>query len=382
MKYRTAIIVITALGSSACSDPRQIILSIDTTAGIPCDMDKIRVRATGSKASTYEKSLAGARLPLSITIDDGTDSGNFELQVSGMKGDTEVLRATGALQFGEAGTLAANVVLEPTCTPERPCALPALIPYVAPPAPVASRSECSGAVRRYKTAPTAETYRDVCTVPGANAGKVLTGGARGAALLPLDATALAGFTFDFYGRPIRQIWAHEDGYISFGPNNPDAMNDLDPGSFDRDLLGTGVPPPQQSVMVFWDGLTLGTSGVCYALEGAPGTQKLRVSWTRTCQVAACTSDNLNFSIVLDERTNRISLSYGEMTAGVVERAQGATATSGIVNAATGCPVSQCALATGLCSDGLTPCGYQQLFSKMPQLPRVADVGFEPVVEAD
>src|SRR5690606_18274467 len=135
--------------------------------------------------------------------------------------------------------------------------------------------------------------------------KVLNDGSRGAAKLPLPPAALEAFGFRYFSRPIRQIWAHEDGYISFAPDNPDAMNDLDPGPFDRDLLGVGVPPPPQSAMVFWDGLTLGSNGVCYALEGAPGTQKLRVTWRRTCHSVVCTADSLNFTVVLDERNQRI-----------------------------------------------------------------------------
>lgn len=380
IRSRLALGLVLGLGAGACSDPQQIVLSVDTTAGIPCEIDAIRMTGRAGKTVTEERALAGARLPITFTLEDGTDDGSFDLEIVGLKDGVEVLRAAGPLQFGIGGTLAAEVVLESACTADAPCALPPLKPYVAPAPAVAARAECGEVVKRYVPGPTAETFRDVCTVPGDRAGRVLTGGARGAAALPLPTGALEAFAFRFYGRPVRQIWAHEDGYISFTTDNPDPGNDLNPGAFDRDLIGAGVPPPRQSVFPFWDTLTLGDQGVCYALEGTPGTQKLRVTWNRTCHTTTCTADNLSFTIVLDERTNRVAFTYGDMISTPPERAQGSTATSGIVDAAQGCPVASCTAATGLCADGTTPCGYTQLFSNAVQTPRVENVQFDPVVE--
>lgn len=368
---------------AACGNDRnQIVLAIDTAVGIPCEVDTIRVQAGRASQVSTTRDLKTERLPLEITLEDDTSDGNFDLAISGLKGSAEVLRVAGPLQFGAGDALGTRIVLESSCTPENPCPVPMLETYAGLPAP-ASRSSCGENVRRYTPAAATETFRDVCTVPGANAGKVLADGARGAALLPLPAAALEGFSFEFYGKPVRQVWVHEQGYLAFTQNSPDPNNDLDPGAFDRDLIGAGVPPPSQSVFPFWDSLTLGAEGVCYALEGSPGTQKLRVTWKGTCQTVACSaSNNLNFTVVLDERNNRVSLTYGEMTGTSVERAQGATATSGIVNVATGCPIAECTFETGLCSDGQTPCGYSQVFSNMPQAPRVLDVQFDPIVDTE
>jgi hypothetical protein len=377
---RVRVLVLAAV--AACGEPQKIILAIDTTAGVPCDIDALRIEAVGGESSTLERDLVGERLPLSITLENDTPAGSFDLTISGLKDGVEVLRASGTLQFGSGGTLAANLVLAQTCAPSTPCRLPDLIPYVAPPAPVVERNECGEIVKRYAPRTTGETFRDVCTVPGANAGKVLMGGARGAAQLPLSQDALDNFGFRFYGQPVRQVWAHEDGYLSFTAENPDPNNDLNPGAFDRDLRGAGVPPPSRSAFVFWDGLTLGSQGVCYALEGQPGTQKLRVTWNRTCHTVTCTADSLNFTIVLDERTNRVAFTYGEMMAANTERARGSTATVGIVNAATGCVASECTVATGLCRDGVTPCGYTQVFSNMIQDPAIANVEFDPIVSPE
>jgi hypothetical protein len=367
-----------ALALAACSNPTQIVLSIDTTVGIPCDIDKIVVRARGSSEATFEQELeAGARLPIVVKLSDETSDGSFMLEVVGVKAGAEVLKAQGQLTFGNADA-GEHVILNPDCTAAKPCMLADLDPSTRTPAPVTGRFQCGDAVRAYMPSNTSETFIDACTVVTSNSGQVLDMGARGAVKLPLEDAVLSGFGFRFYGQPIRQIWAHEDGYISFATDNPDARNDLDPGSFDRQLLGTGVPPPPRSIFAFWDTLTLSSSGVCYALEGTSPNQKLRVTWSGTCQTTSCSSDSLNFTIVLDERTQKVSLTYGPMMAANMARAQGATATVGIVNDAKGCPVSKCTQSTGLCDDNATPCGYTQIFSKMAQPGGVQGVDFTPI----
>jgi len=370
--------LLAAVGVAACSSPTQIVLSIDTTAGIPCDIDKIRVKATGGSSSIFEQDLKDVRLPIVVKLSDETSNGTFNLEVTGLRNNMEVLRASGPLLFGNADA-GEHVVLQSTCTIDAPCTLDMLSGSTKPPPPV-ERFQCGDIVRRYKPAMTLDTFIDACNVPGTNSGTVLTMGARGAAKLNLADDVLSNFGFRFYSQPIRQIWAHEDGYISFEVNNPDARNNLDPGAFDRDLLGTGVPPPPQSAFVFWDGLTLGSMGVCYSLEGTSPNQKLRVTWSGTCQTTTCVTDSLNFSIVLDERTQKISFTYGTMMAANTNRALGATATVGIVNDAKGCPVAQCTLATGLCADGTTPCGYTQIFSKTVQAGGVMSYDFTPIVD--
>jgi len=366
------------LALAACTSAKQIVLSIDTTAGVPCDIDRIRVRAMGAGTATFERDITNARLPIVVNLSDETSNGMFNLEITGLKGDVEVLRAAGPLVFGNSN-LGEHVVLERSCTPTAPCALNDTSTSTRIPAPVASRFQCGAAVERYSMSASVETFRDACTVPGDNSGMVLLPPARGAEKLPLSDDVLGNFKFRFYGQPIRQIWAHEDGYISFTPSNPDANNNLDPGAFDRDLLKIGVPPPPQSIMVFWDQLTL-TGGVCYALEGTAPNQKLRITWAKVCQTQMCTNDRLNFTIVLDERTQRISLTYGEMTGANVSRAQGSSATVGLVDDAKGCPATECDAATSLCADGKTACGYTQVFSNTPQIPRVNDVQFEQITE--
>jgi hypothetical protein len=147
-------------------------------------------------------------------------------------------------------------------------------------------------------------------------------------------------------------------------------------------VGAGVPPPRLSVMAFWDTLSLSSSGVCYALDGAPGSQKLRVTWAHACLTQECTTDNLNFTITLDETSHQIALTYGDMKADNEPGAHGINATTGLVNDATGCPADQCVLETGLCEgegDG-KPCGYSQVFSKELKSDGIPSMQFTPIVD--
>jgi hypothetical protein len=51
---------------------------------------------------------------------------------------------------------------------------------------------------------------------------------------------------------------------------------------------------------------------------------------------------------------------------------------GLVHDATGCPVDQCALETGLCEDGATPCGYSQVSSNTAQPDGILNMAFSPI----
>ena len=364
------------LALAACTDVRQIVLSIDTTAGIPCDIDAVRIRATSAAATTaFERSLRGARLPLAVTLLDDTPDGAFALEVVGVKGDVEVMSAAGALQFG-ASDLTVPVVLEPRCAPGAPpCALS------DPEATVTARYQCGPDVARYGARTTLETFQDACSASGPYTGKVLTDGSRGPVGLELGAV-LPDLGFQFFGRPVHQIWVHRDGYISFSRDRPDPGGNLEPGPLDRDFARAGPPPPPRSVFAFWDRLSLRVPvGVCYDFRGDSGTHVLRLTWQHACLTEACTTDNLNFTITLDQASQTVMLAYGDMLAGSGDRARGATATVGLVGDAVRCAASECS-SDGLCADGVTPCGYTQLFSRTIQAAGVQNVLFAPIVDPE
>jgi hypothetical protein len=364
-----------SLALASCTEPRQIVLSIDTTAGIPCDIDHIRVIAKAAGMTTFEQSLKDVRLPANVTLLDDTPNGSFQVDIFGLKGDVEVMHTSGPLRFSDHKAIE-SVLLEPRCTPDAPCALSdAMANSAAAPVP---RIACGANVTRYEASRAIDSPVEACQVPGA--GKVLDGGSTGPVRLMNLEAALLGSDFQFYGRPIHQIWVAKDGYLSFTQDNPDPNHAALPGPFDRDIKHLGPPPPQQSVMAFWSSLSLSPAGICYALEGSPKHQQLRVTWTHACLTDVCISDNLNFTIMLEESSHRVVLTYGPMTAGNADGARGINATVGLVNDATGCPSEECALTTGLCKDGVTPCGYSQVFSNTLQESGVQNMQFVPIVD--
>jgi len=362
-----------ALALAACTDSRQIVLSIDTTAGVPCDIDRIRVVAKAAGTTTFEQDLKGARLPVSVTLLDDTPNGSFEVDISGLKGDVEVMRTRGPLQF--SGNKAIEpVLLASTCTPDAPCALSDAMADGAA-SPATYRVACA---TRYNGSMGLGSVEDACTVPGFH--KAFDDGSTRPVRLKDLESALLGSGFRFYDRTIHQIWVAKDGYLSFTQDSPDPNGVVLPGPFDRDIKHLGAPPPQQSVMAFWDRLSLRPTGICYALDGVPPHQQLRVTWPHVCLTDVCTTDNLNFTITLEENSQHVVLTYGTMTAGNADGAHGINATVGLVNDATGCPAEECAFATGLCKDGVTPCGYSQVFSNTLQASGVQNMQFVPIAD--
>jgi len=178
-----------ALALAACTDARQIVLSIDTAVGVPCELDQLRFRASSSTATTtFEHSLEDGTLPVAISLLDDTPDGRFTIEVVGLKDGIELMTARGELTFSGHRTTV-PVVLEPICTADAPCALPAT-------APVGTRARCGPKVTRYSVGTSVETFQDACTLPGA--GNALLDNARGPVKLGLDA-ALRNFQFSFYG---------------------------------------------------------------------------------------------------------------------------------------------------------------------------------------
>ena len=364
------------LALAACTEPRQLVLSITTTAGVPCDVDRVRVVATAAGKTTIDQTLRGEHLPISVTLLDDTPDGTFHVDISGYKGGVEVLRASGPLQF--SGHKAVEpVLLKSTCLPGAPCSLADAMAAGAA-AAGSPDAACVADVTRYAASPTHDSFNNACMVPGFRA--VLADGSAG----PIELTALepdlAAADFQFYGRQVHHVWVARDGYVSFATDNPDASHVLVPGALDRDIRHAGAAPPAQAVMAFWDTLTLGPAGVCYVIAGEPNHHVLYVTWTHACLTTPCGGDDLNFTIALEEGgSGRAVVVYDTMSARNMERAQGITATVGLVDDASGCPADQCALMTGLCKDGVTPCGYSQVFSSTVQIPKVPSMQFTPVV---
>jgi hypothetical protein len=101
-----------------------------------------------------------------------------------------------------------------------------------------------------------------------------------------------------------------------------------------------------------------------------------------CLTETCTTDNLNFTITLDQASQTIMLAYGDMVAGSPDRARGTTATVGLVGDAIRCAASECSVDTGFCKDGVTSCGFLQVFSSTTQPEGLQNVLFAPIVDPE
>jgi hypothetical protein len=364
-----------ALALAACAQPRKLVLQIDTNAGVPCDIDKVQIRAMAAGTTMFEETLDGAHLPAFVTLLDGTPSGTFHLELTGLKGSTAVMKVGGEAHFSSSEQNQ-PVMLDLNCPPDANCGLAGAMAAGSAAASGATRFHCGSAAQRYDAEPTGEGFVDACSVPGRLTGSVLMDATAGPVALDKLEPLLPDFNFQFFGQPIHKIWVSRDGYISFQRTNPDPGHVLVSGPFDTGIKGIGAPPPPQSVMAFWDAITLGPTGVCWEIEGAPGGQLIRVTWSHACLTTPCGSGNLSATITLDESLRRIVLSYS-ITA-TNDRDRGQNATVGLVNDATGCKIEDCRLDTGLCTTNNAPCGYSQVFSKMLQAGGVKNYQFTPI----
>jgi hypothetical protein len=323
----------------------------------------------------FEQTLDAAHLPAFVTLLDGTPSGSFNLELTGLKGNTPVMKVSGMAQFSGKEENQ-PVMLDLNCPVDGSCGLAGAMAAGSAAASGVTRFRCGPEVKSYKAEMTGEGFVDACAVPGKLTGSVLMDGSSGPVELDKLEPLLPGFNFQFFGQPIHKIWVSRDGYISFQRDNPDPRYVLVPGAFDSGIKGVGAAPPPQSVMAFWDKLTLSPSGVCWEIEGAPGGQLIRVTWSHACLTQSCAqSAPLNFTITLDESLRRIVLSYMVNSTG--DRERGSTATVGLVDNATGCPAEQCSLDTGLCMGNNAPCGYSQVFTQRVQASGLKNYQFTP-----
>jgi hypothetical protein len=369
-----------AFALAACTQPRKLVLEIDTNAGVPCDIDKVAVRATAAGTTMFETTLEAAHLPAFVTLLDGTPSGSFMLELTGLKGSAPVMKVAGELHFSGSET-SQPVMLDLNCPVDgSSCGLSGAMAAGSAAAAGITRFQCGPNVQSYAAAPTGEGFVDACSVPGKLTGSVLMDGTSGPVELDKLEPFLPGFNFQLFGQPIHKIWVSRDGYISFQRTNPDPGHVLVPGPFDTGLKGIGAAPPGQSVMAFWDSITLGATGVCWEIEGNSPGQLIRVTWSHACLTTPCGSGNLNATITLDESLRRIVLSY--MITATGDRERGQNATVGLVNDATGCTTDQCVLDTGLCMGTNKPCGYSQVFSKVLQTGGLRNFQFTPTGTAN
>src|SRR5262249_9577803 len=152
---------------------------------------------------------------------------------------------------------------------------------------------------------------------------------------------------------VGKLWISDNGYLDFSDEAP-GLQHLESQRLD-------VSGPRPSVAPFWDNLQP-RSGLCVAAETASVPKRLFITWYFMCfeKAGGCDAeDDLNFTVALEEGSNKIIFTYGTMRGTPRERAMGSLATIGIADTRTvpRCEATACDL-EGLCTKDVA-CGYNQ-----------------------
>lgn len=368
----------------ACADPTEVVVFADTELGVPCQVDRLRITVTGDGAPVVRETDAREPLPSVTVLSDGGGAA-FQVQVEALKAGAVVASATANGVFVEGTRRVLPMVVGRDCR-SAPCDLTAAAADFAQPTPPA-RASCEGVSSRYRvSASTLVSGEDACVFPAVTAPTDVLGRITDQEVA-VDEEGLVQhiadrFDFRFYGERIQKVWVSGDGYVTFGAAAPQALTTQ---VSNLDIATSGAP--RFGVSAFWDRLDFKATGkVCVGVQTAGDIDTLWVTWKNACFSAtpACNAaDDLTFSVGLEEKTNRVIVHFENMQASDDAQARGARAVLGIL--APGgkrCDIGQCDLREGLCSDGVTPCGYTQVFAReaQPAASWPATYVFEPVPE--
>lgn len=348
----------------ACVPATEIVVTVDTTFGVPCTIDALHIEATGDGAPVATDVMVGdADLPGSITLVPRGNPREVTVTVSGMRDGAVFATASAIASFHHESSIELRFVLDRSCVPG-PCPAVGVGGFTHLPARLARRG-CGEHGYSWSTGLFA--MRDACAMREPTMGSVLANVDEAEAMSPLSPAM--PFPFRFYGAPVTQIWAGTNGYIGFGDTMPHGLTG-DVGA-SRSLGESGFPG--KGVLAFWDDLRTGRSGVCFAVSGEFPDRMLWITWEEACFAttagdpcitAAPELGTLTFGIALEETTDRVYIGYPRMVAtmGNASRANGFTATIGVTDAVPrGCTASLCST-DGTCQDG-TPCGYTEFSAR-------------------
>ena len=370
------------LGACRTEPPAtEIVVTVDTTFGVPCTIDALHIEATGDgEPVTADVGVGDTDLPGSITLVPRGNPRNVAVTVQGMRDGAVFATARDTASFEHDSSLELRFVLDRSCIPG-PCPAVGVGGFTRLPARQARRG-CGEHGYAWKNA--LFVMRDACAMREAITGTVLRNTLEAEEMSPLPSRM--PFPFRFYGVPVTQVWAGSNGYLGFGDTMPMALRgDVGPAG----TLGMSRFPGR-GVLAFWDDLRTGPLGVCFTVSGEFPDRILWITWKEACFEIGSTScdshanddnhlGNLTFGVALEETTDRVYVGYRAMTAtgAIVDRPRGSTATIGVTNAVPrGCMAAQCSTA-GVCQDG-TPCGYTEFSSgtKVDSLPTL-QLEFDP-----
>ena len=359
--------ILGSLIAAGCADPTEVVVFVDTTLGVPCEVDAFRISVQGEGAAV-ERMVPAEEGQASWTVLKESGGDDFTVSAEAMKLGRVIASGVANVAFSEAASLEVELVLSAECA-ATPCDFSANVASLSDP-PDAVRDTCEGKASRY-------TYRDqtglvdlidACALA---AGPFESFSGLSNDEVPIDDSELtslmtSGFDFRLYGQKVERAWVSDDGYVSFGVEPTGA-------TFDRVTNNQGLTSPGHpsfAVVPFWDNLAFPTSGqACVAMQNAGGRDTLWITWKNACLGPACApTDQLEFSVGLEEGTNRIVIGYETMfSTSEPDRASGGQAVVGIIRKdEPSCAAAECD-AAGLCGDGVTPCGFTQIFAREAQM---------------
>ncbi|HSR97429.1 MAG TPA: hypothetical protein VLM79_10285 [Kofleriaceae bacterium] len=378
-----AIALVFALGACRAEIPAtEVIVTLDTTFGVPCTIDEIHIDAVGDHESVGQDIPLDdpddprKRLPGSIGLPPLSDPKNIKVTVTAKRAGEVFATAEDTAPVDREGSVELRFLLDRSCVPG-PCRAVGVGGFMGLPPP-APRRGCGN--ERYAVKSSLFVMRDACTMREEVMGNVLRNTDEDEVPLFTEMP----FPFRFYGAAVSQIWVGDNGYIGFD-SKPNALNASvgmprplgDRGSF-----------PGKGVLAFWDDLRTSASGVCFAVSGTFPDRLLWITWKDACiavsSMRTCGSPEggaLTFGIALEETTDRVYIGYRSMTAASPnsDRARASQAVIGATNAAPrGCAADLCS-SEGTCQDG-RPCGYTQ-FSAVEIVDPLPNVELDPEMSA-
>ncbi len=359
MNFRTLLTPLAAMTVACSLSPAEVVVTIDTTFGVPCTVDKLVIAVTTSSGRTQSETVfvTDDDLPGSLAIVDDS-SGQLEIRVDAFLGDLPVASAEQLVEPVAESSSEVRFLLDPSCAPG-PCPAVRIGDYKQLPQR-APRALCGR--EAYQVTNSLIPPRNACITD--TLARVLVGGADEAeAESPLDPKV--PFPLFFYGAPIQNLWVGDNGYLAFSREAPGAVTEEigDPRS-----LGEPGAYPAAGVLAFWDKLITGQSGVCFSVLGDAPNRILWITWERACfqGFGSCggapEGGSLTFSIGLEETTNKIIVGYHTMTAAPPndDRASGQSATIGVTSGRpAACAANECD--SGMCPSG-EACGYTEASS--------------------
>lgn len=352
------------LSTAACADPTEVVVFVDTTLAVPCEVDTFRITIQGNgPAVVREASAEDGQASVTVLKDSGGNT--FTVRAEGLVGEVVAASGSANVAFQPGASRQVTMVLGPDCA-DAPCDFTPTLSGLAAPPP-ASRGSCDDVASRYTFSDETGLVEalDACDLSagpfqrftGLSSQEVLVDDETLADLIAND------FDFRLFGEKVERVWVTDDGYVSFGPQPSNA-------TFDRVTNTDGITSPghpERAVLGFWDNLALSPAdgAVCAAMVDSGGRKTLWVSWSHACIDPCNPADDLNFSVGLEEDTNRITIGFGTMESLQADRAAGVGAVVGVIGGDTpACEASACS-AEGLCPDG-TPCGFTEVFSRTRQ----------------